>query len=82
MSDLPTNPVMTPDELKQAAKVAVKAAGALAEYIRAKREIPDGELYAAVMSRISLDNYTWCIQRLIGAGLVSKSANVLRWIGP
>ena len=55
---------------------------AISETIRARREIPSGELYALVCGRTDLDGY----QRMLGIlkrnELVSETAHVLRWIGP
>jgi hypothetical protein len=54
----------------------------LAEAIRELGEVPSGHLYARVMDRLSLADYTAIISALKGARLISESHNLLTWKGP
>ena len=56
---------------------------ALAESIRECGEIPSGTLYAASMNVFqSVDQFNSAIARLVGAKLVERCGDVLKWIGP
>ena len=63
-------------------KAALMMVKALADAIREIGSIPSGHLYATVMNAMDLTEYDWIIDRLIGAKLVNRSGDVLRWIGP
>lgn len=55
---------------------------AVAEAVREAGEIPSGTVYAAMLSRIDLAGFEALIRTLKGAGLISETAHMLRWIGP
>jgi hypothetical protein len=55
---------------------------AIGDAIRELGEVPNGHLYARVMSKLSLGEYEKVIGILKGAGLIKESANLLTWIGP
>ena len=55
----------------------VMATAALAEAIRDLGSVPSGNLYARVMSHVSIEQYDWAIERLKGAGLVAEKAHEL-----
>lgn len=64
-------------------KAALEVMMALAETIRAAKEIPSGHLYARVMGIMDLDNYNGAIGVLKRTKLVEEDRNhMLRWIGP
>lgn len=67
---------------KEKVSAALRIIQAIAEAIREVGTVPSGHLYATLCGRLSLTDYEFCIGRLKSAGLVSESANVLRWIGP
>ena len=55
----------------------------VAESIRELGEVPNGALYAMLMSKLSIGQYQRVIDTLIGAGLVARDKrHMLRWIGP
>jgi len=54
---------------------------AIAEAIATAKEIPSGHLYAAVMSKMTLDQYHACIAVLVRGNLVREQYHVLTWIG-
>ena len=61
---------------------AVQVIAAVAEAIRGLGEVPSGELYVHVMSRLSIEQYGRVIATLKSAGLIEERNHVLRWIGP
>lgn len=68
---------------KEQAKAAVTVLLEACEYIRARGEVPNGELYAIVMAAgITLDEHNAMVRTLVRTGLVSLTGNVLRWVGP
>lgn len=58
---------------------ALETVKALADAIRQLGTIPNGELYARVMDKLSLETYTAAIGLLKRTGLVEESNHVLRW---
>jgi hypothetical protein len=66
----------------QRAEAAVATIRALAETIRAAREIPSGHLYGMVRGDMTLSRYQAAIGLLKGASLVEEQNFLLRWIGP
>lgn len=74
------NPRTAPSPIES--KGAMLATLTVAETIRELREVPSGELYARLMSRISYSAYEGIIGTLKNAGLVSESAFLLKWTGP
>lgn len=63
-------------------QAAFQATLAIAEAIRELGEVPNGELYAQVMSKLDLDTYQHIISTLKRSGLVTETANLLKWVGP
>lgn len=66
------------DQVNAALRVTLAAA----EAIREAKEIPSGVLYALLMSRMDLAGYEAMLRNLKGAGLVTETAHMLRWVGP
>lgn len=56
--------------------------GILAEAIKDLGSIPNGHLYAMVMSKLSFESYTGCISILKRQNLISESHHLLTWVGP
>jgi hypothetical protein len=67
---------------KEQVGAAITAIKAIADAIRELGEVPSGHLYAQLMGKMSLADYTKVIDILKGATLVSESGNLLKWIGP
>jgi hypothetical protein len=62
---------------------AINTVHAVAEAIRAAKEIPSGVLYATLMpTGITIDKYESIIGTLTRAKLVQNKSHVLKWIGP
>jgi hypothetical protein len=66
----------------QAVEAALHILQALAEAIHDLREVPAGHLYAQVCSKLTLQDFDAAIARLVGADLVRRNGDVLRWVGP
>jgi hypothetical protein len=60
---------------------ALKATAAIGEVIRELRVVPSGELYARIMSVVSIETYRGALDVLKRTGLVKESNNQLEWIG-
>jgi hypothetical protein len=54
---------------------------ALTETIKELGSIPSGHLYAQIMDRVSLSQYTQLIKMVKGTGLVKEENHLLSWIG-
>lgn len=67
---------------KEQIKAALGILLAIGEVIREKKGVPSGELYAQVMSSLSLNEYNMVIDKLVAARLVKRSNHFLTWIGP
>lgn len=67
---------------KEQVKAAFTMVAAVAEAIREAGEIPSGTLYAVLCSKVDITGYEAIIRTLKNAGLVSESANMLKWVGP
>jgi hypothetical protein len=64
-------------------QAGLNAVLAIAEAIRQVGTAPSGNLYAAVMGRMSLAAYEKAIAILVNANLVAQDqSHLLRWIGP
>ena len=63
-------------------KAGFKVIQAVAEAIRAAKKIPSGHLYAALMGKLTLDQYQSIINTLKGTGLVTESFHELTWVEP
>lgn len=72
--------VMNPPT-KQQRDAALLAVEAVASAIQALGTVPSGELYARVMSHLSLQQYESIIRALKAAKLVDEKNHLLRWIG-
>ena len=64
------------------AKAGLSLVMAVAETIQDLGEVPSGHLYAALMSRMSIDQYTRVIDILKKAELIKESNSLLTWVGP
>lgn len=73
--------VMNPPT-KQQRDAALLAVEAVASAIQALGTVPSGELYARVMSLLTLQQYEGIIRTLKAAKLVDEKNHLLRWIGP
>lgn len=63
-------------------QIAFELVAILGATIRELKQVPSGELYAHVMDKLSLENYTKVIELLKKAKLVEESnAHLLTWIG-
>jgi hypothetical protein len=70
-------------ETRRQLESAFQALRALAEIIRHADEVPSGELYARLMGRVTLEDYTRLIETLKRTGLVTETpGHLLRWTGP
>jgi hypothetical protein len=65
----------------QQVTAALEILASLAQVIKTKGSVPDGELYAAVMGTLSLNSYNTAIEKLISARLVERKNHLLTWIG-
>ena len=63
-------------------RAALHAIQAVAAAMEELREVPSGHLYAGLCGRVTLVEYTWVIDRLVGAQLVDRRGDLLRWVGP
>jgi len=64
-------------------EAAFQVLKALAEIIRQAGEVPSGELYARLMGKVTLEDYTRLIATLKRTGLVTETpGHLLRWTGP
>lgn len=62
---------------------AFQALKAFAEIIRHAGEVPSGELYARLMGKVTLDDYTRLVETLKRTGLVTETpGHLLRWVEP
>ena len=66
---------------KEQVSAAIRTTQAVAEAIRELKEVPSGQLYARLMSVLSLSQYNQIIDVLKKAGVVSESNHLLKWIG-
>lgn len=64
------------------AKAIVAVIEAVSDCIRELGSVPSGHLYAQLMSKLNIDQYTAIISFLKDAGLVKESGYLLTWIGP
>lgn len=55
------------------AEIAKEAKGAI---------VPLGPVYAAMMDRVTCDGFARLTDTLVGAGLIVKTAETMRWVGP
>jgi hypothetical protein len=70
------------EQLKAQIKATLEVALAVGRVIQSIGSIPSGELYAMVMSRLTLDQYTAIIRWLKEGGMVRESNYLLTWTGP
>jgi hypothetical protein len=71
-------PPPTANEVKAALAIVV----AVTETIREAKEVPEGILYATLMSRLDLVGFQKMVAVVVGSGLVEKQGHLLRWVGP
>lgn len=60
---------------------ALMKAAVVAEAIQSLGSVPNGVLYAQVMSHFSMEEYNGVLGILKRSGLVTESNHVLRWAG-
>ena len=68
---------ITPEHLK----LAIELVRAMAETVKAKKEIPSGHMYAMMMGTLDLDQYQKAEGFLLRTGLVKKEGDLLKWVG-
>ena len=69
----------TKEDIKRAMLVTM----AVAETIREAGEVPSGTIYAAIMSKVSLECYQAILRTLENAELIKvHPSHLIRWIGP
>lgn len=75
---------MTTDQNLSAARTLVLVLDILQEIIKGAGTagIPSGHLYAQLMGKMSLEQYTKFIDILKDAGKITESGNVLRYVNP
>jgi len=72
-----------PEHAKAQALVVVNNTFAIAECIKALKQVPSGHLYAQVMHKMDLPQFQSIIDLLIEAGVVRQQpCHLLEWIGP
>lgn len=69
-------------ELQAQAKSALEISIAIGEAIRDVGEVPSGELYARLMSRLTYEAYAGIIDLLVKAKMIEVKGHLIRWIGP
>lgn len=72
---------MNAELLKKQVQTQLEILRAVADAIKELGSVPSGVLYAHLMSYMSLSQYERFISLLIDAKVISKSGNVLTWIG-
>jgi hypothetical protein len=77
-----TVPCPPPSPEKAEARRAVDVILAIAEAVRAAKEIPSGHLYAMLCGAIDLPAYRKVLGILQRAGVVEEKGHLVRWIGP
>lgn len=64
---------------KEKVKIAIEILKSITEAVRDLKRVPNGELYARLMSHISYEDYTNAINIIKRAGLVIEINNELIW---
>lgn len=68
----------TRDQINQ----TIAAIQIVASAIQEVGEVPSGHLYAALMGKLTINDYNYIIDTLKGAGVVEEKYHLLKWIGP
>jgi dUTP pyrophosphatase len=63
-------------------RAAVSVIMIVGDAVRELGSVPSGELYARLMSHMSLETYQGIIGGLKSAGLVKEESHLLTWVGP
>ncbi len=63
-------------------KAALAILLAVSETIREAGECPSGPLYAALMSKISIEQYEMILSILKRSRLIEISGHLIKWVGP
>lgn len=66
---------------KEQVRAAIGTVMAVGDAIRDLGEVPSGELYANVMSKITFTQYSQIIEILVGAKLITNHGHLLKWVG-
>jgi hypothetical protein len=69
-------------ELRVAIRGAIETIIAVADAIQELKSIPSGHLYAVLMDRLSLDQYSRIIETLENGKLIEVSNHLITWKGP
>jgi transcriptional regulator CtsR len=64
---------------KEKVRAYIEIVKATADAIRELKEVPNGELYARVMSHVSFDQYCAIILTLKNSGVIRETNNILIW---
>jgi hypothetical protein len=64
---------------KEQIKASLEVLRLLADTIKEVKQVPSGELYARVMSHLSLNTYHSAIHTLIRSGVIRQENNLLIW---
>lgn len=64
----------------EATKAAVEIIKAIADTIKELKRVPNGELWAHCMGKMSFNDYQKVIDILKGAGLIKEINNELIWV--
>ena len=64
---------------KEQISAALNVLTALADVVKELKQVPSGELYARVMSYISIQTYESAIGTLIRSKVIRKENNLLIW---
>ncbi len=65
-------------ELERAKVIVLEVARAIADTIDSAGEIPEGHLYAALMDKVSIENFNLLVDLLVRSGRITRSNHLLR----
>ena len=69
------------DEARNAIKAAVELTVTIGRAVRERGQISAGDIYAAVMGKVSLQQFEAMVNALVNAGAVKRSGQLLVWVG-
>src|SRR5690349_13132607 len=83
IDDIMNPQVAKPGVTARNMSAALATAAAVAETIRELGEVPEGNLYVAVMAYVDQRGFDLLLGSLTRAGLIERTAgHLVRWIGP